>query len=396
MATLYNTAAGPSWDPMPVHMWTWRGESLGRVAEVEKATAMWSTAEADLLEVTAGLVAENAPLVGTDGDTLISVELGGLVLLAQPARVTVAARDDDPRHGLIRVAAAGGRSLLEGQVITPDPRVPLGAQTGEEITLRGPVESVVKQILRWGAELTGHPVAVMPDQGRGPVVKVTGAMSSAAELVDAALAGSGWWLDMPGWIPGMAQPEGMTLDRPTYLADVHPYRERPGLMWSVAGGDLDAWEVELSRATATRAIVGEEIEGAYRYLEVAGRESLSPWNRRDTYLSAREGDDLEAMGRAELAKQAATATAEIPLTPGAQWRLGNDHGPGAWRPGDLVAVDVPVLGQVTHPIIEARAELTRDDFTITPTVGPPESVTRDVIATVAQVGRRVAALERKR
>ena len=57
MATIYQTPWGPSWDPMPVHMWTWGGESLGRVADVEKASAMWSTAEADLLEVAAGLVA---------------------------------------------------------------------------------------------------------------------------------------------------------------------------------------------------------------------------------------------------------------------------------------------------------------------------------------------------
>lgn len=396
MATIYQTPWGPSWDPMPVHMWTWGGESLGRVAEVEKASAMWSTAEADLLEVTAGLVADNAPMLATDGTTLLSVTLGGMTLLAQPAQVTLAARGDTPEHGVIRVAASGGRALLEGQTIIPDPDMPLGAQTGEEITLRGPVETVVKRVLTWGAELTGHPVAVMPDQGRGPFVSVTGAMSSAAELVDAALAGSGWWLDMPGWVPGQAQPEGMTLDRPTYLADVRPYRDRPGLMWSVAGGDLDGWEVEMTRATATRALVGEELEGAYRYLEVAGQEGISPWSRRDIYVAARDGDDLEAAGRAELAGHVATASADMPLTPGAQWRLGDDQGPGAYRHGDLVTVVVPVLGEITQTIAEVRAELDRDRFTITPTVSPPDSVSHDIYAAVSAVGRRVARLERKR
>lgn len=396
MVTMFSTPWGPSWDPMPVQMWTWGGESLGHVAEVEKATALWSTRETDMIELDAALVPENAPLVAVDGGTVLSVTLGGLVLLAQPAQVTLSAADDDPRRGRIRVAASGGRALLEGQVLPADPRFPIRAQTEPELKLRGPVESVVKQIIRWGAMLTGHPIAVMPDQGRGPVVRVTGAMASAAELVDAALAGSGWWLDMPGWVPGMPQPEGMTLGRPTYLAEVHPYRERPGLMWSVAGGDLGGWEVELARSTATRAVVGEEIEGGHRYLEVPGVEPPSPWARRDIYVAGREGDDLEAVGRAELARHTATAGFEVPLSPGAQWRLGDDHGPGAWRPGDRVTVDVPVLGQVSHPIIEARAELTGDDFRITPTVGPAESVTRDVIATVAEVGRRVARLERQR
>lgn len=396
MATLYRTPWGTSWEPMTVDMWTWAGEPLGAVAGARKTSASWSTREADLLEVTAPLTPENASLLDVEGGVVLSVTLGGLTMLAQPAKVGLEALDDDPKVGVIRAVASGGRSLLEGQIIVSDPGLPLSAQTEEEITISGPVESVVKQILQWGAAATGHPIVVMPDQQRGPYVSVTGAMSTAAELVEDALAGTGWWLDMPGWVPGLPQPEGMALTAPTYLAELRPYRDRPGLVWSVTAGDLDRWEIESSRATGTRAIVGEDLDDGFRYLEVAGIESSSPWHRRDVYVSASGGEDLEAAGRAELAKRTATASASVPLTPGAQWRLGDDHGPGAYRHGDRVIIDVPVLGQINQVVTEVTATVDEERFSITPSVGPADTVSHDIYKQMAQVGRRIARLERER
>lgn len=401
MTTRYQTPWGPSWDPLEITMHTDGGDALGKVNRIEKAIARWSAVDADLLEVTCALDPANAPLLDTSGSVLISARVGPERLLAVPA-VSVVEDAGDPVAGRIRVIAAGARTLLDAAVAPPDPHLTLESQPPrQESRYRGTVEDIVKGVIVDAVRWSGHPIRVLPSHRRGRTVTLTSKLTPAGDLIDEALAGSGHRLDVIGWIPGDPLPTGITATAPCALIDVVPWRARPGLIWSAEAGDIDTWALEHRRATITAVLTGERLDNpgadddqpaGYRYR--AHDRGARPWATRWAYRGLRGGQSAEATAAELLEDSAAAASADIRLTPAAQWRPQRHAGAGTYWLGDRVQVSLPVVGVVEQVITEIVATMTPSTFHIAPVVATPDSLSRSIHRRVARLGERVARLER--
>lgn len=411
MPTLHTTSRGPAWEPIQVEVWSHDGQRLGHLGNYEDMTFTWVDRGPDLAVIEAALSPVVAPLIPCDGTALIAAHYGGRTHLSVPVEAQVAS-GETPSVAMATITSAGGWGLLDGQVIPPTLGEPLTEQLAEDYTLSGPLETVIKSLITQGAERTGHPVVVMPDQGRGPTVTATGAWETVGETVRGLLAYSGYRLDMSGWVPGDPQPDpGLQLSLPCVVAEFMPYRERQGLVWSVAGGDITEWSLTHKRAQATRAVVGYETDdmARRRYLEVQGQESRSPWSIRESYVEQGEYKDvderepdpyrvLEAMestGRSSLAKGGPALDMNVTMEVSHVWDFGRDSGtPRYFDMGDRVEVVLPVLGNYSQVITEVSLHVTPREFSITPTVSTPDTLDTDIYAVLADLTQRVTELER--
>ena len=214
-------------------------------------------------------------------------------------------------------------------------------------------------------------------------------------------------------MPGDPQPfDDANLEVPTTIVDFAPYRQQPGLVWSVDGGDMAEWNIDHKRATANRVTVGNGAEKPENLsiVEMRGQDSGSPWDVRETYQKVENPkgigengadefmirDNLEVAGRTELATKGRAVEVDVQVTDSAAWEFGTDGAfPRQFQVGDIATVMLPVVGEVTQVVTSVTVTLTPDDFTVTPKISTPDAPRTDIYAQVAETTRRVIRIERE-
>lgn len=399
MSTIFNTQRGQTYDPMPVHLWRFDGTgAYARLELAELVRVTWSDRDTGIAEVDVALTDTVAPLLACDGTRLIVVELNGKRHVSMPVSVKPY-NDGDNDLVFVRITTASPRSLLDGERVLPVPDLPLNNQAAAEYyTITGPVETVLKNIIDIGSKRAGHPIVVMPDRGQGPTITVTARFDTVGELIDDALVGTGYRVNLDTWLPGDEPIGDLSLTRPTVVADVVPYVENSGLSFSQVAGDLDSWELDYTRAAATRVIVADNGEGIEQRFElVEGAPTLSPWAVREGYEKVgNDTDDMLAVGRAYLNGHAATTTADINVVPSAVFEFGTDGKyPFQYDIGDIATVDLGTAGVVRNVVTEVTAELTPTSFSVAPKVGTPDTMARDIYTAVNDLQRQVDRTARR-
>jgi hypothetical protein len=412
MTTLYNTLRGPDYDPVPVELWTYEGERLGKLGAFESMAftttgkpgrASTATLEVYLTELT-------AMLLPCDGAVLVAAHYNGLTLLYTPVTAEVHSLANDPSLAVLTVQCTGGWSFLEGAITTPGLTGNLTDTPNAKFELTGALETVIKTLIDAGQRRTGHPIVVLPSSGRGPRVTVTGAWETVGEHVANLLTDSGYMLTFDGWVPGDPQPiEGYTLTRPCYVVDLKPHTPRVGLVWSYIGGDLTKWSVTRKRASATRAVAhnGTDDLAERELLEVQGVEPPSPWAVREVYVRhtpskdenmdpIRLHNELEAAAVDKLTELGTAIEVTASIETAAGWEYGTDKvTPRQYTVGDIATLDLPVLGELMQVVTDVEVKITPEAVTVTPTVGTPYTMDVTTYDALAGVDKRLTRLERK-
>lgn len=412
MSTLYNTQRGPKQDPVDAELWTWDGQRLGKLGEFEEMLFTFSEREADTAELDLPLNDLTATLLPCDGLVLIGMRINGLSHVSVPVQAEAVSQDGQAR---LRVTAAGGWALLDGEVVPPSLEPDLTSTTAQEFELSGALEDVVKQAVRVGSISAGHPVVILPSLGRGPTVQVSGAWESPAEVIKQVILHTDYRVQVRGWLPGDSQPNpDLNLTQPCVVVDVVPYRDR-GLRWSDAAGDISEWSMKRKRPSATRLVVGNDVKdeeylAAGRFKQVIGVETESPWNRREAYLKAdtraatREGfldvhvEEylMDSAAAVELSRSGADVEVAVTVDPSSSWEFGIDamqH--SQYDIGDLAVIDLPVIGEVEQVVTGVEVKITPVEFAVTPKVGTPDTLDTSIYGTAADTARRVARIERR-
>lgn len=412
MTTLYDTLRGPDYDPVPVELWTWEGERLGKLGAFESMAftttgkpgrSSTATLEVYLTELT-------AMLLPCDGTVLVAARYNGMTLLYTPVTAEVHSLSNDPSLALLTVQCTGGWSFLEGAITTPGLMGALNDTPNETFELTGDLETVVKTLIAAGQRRTGHPLVVLPSSGRGPRVSITGAWETVGEHVADAITAAGYVLTFDGWVPGDPQPlEDYTLTRPCYVVDIKPYTPRVGLVWSYIGGDVTEWSVTRKRAGATRAVAhnGADDIAEREVLEVQGVEAASPWAVREVYVRhtpskdenmdpIRLHDELEAAAVDKLTELGPAIEVTATIEAAAGWEYGTDKvTPRQYTVGDIAAIDLPVLGELMQVVTDVEVKITPEAVTVTPTVGTPDTMDVTTYGVLAGIDKRLTRLERK-
>lgn len=413
MSTLYNTPRGESWDPLPLEVWTYQGQPVGRLQGVETGTVTWRCGSADTAVITAALDDVSSLLVPCDGEYLVVARFNGETHVSVPTDVKVSG-GDNPEVAQVQITSAGGYTLLDGELVPSTLEDSIFLVNGDQFTVTGSLEAVAKRLIRIGVSRTLHPVVVLPSLGRGPTVTVTGEWEKLGDLLTDLFTGTGWYLDIHGWAPGDQPPaEDIVPSTPVVLVDVAQYVPVSGLEWSVASGDITDWEYETKRATATRAVIspsqssGEDDTKVI--LEVVGDEPHSPWARREVYIRGDGYSDtdenrdpialryrLEDQAATELAKAARSLTVDVTVELASVWEAGTDGVfPRQFWLGDMATVVLPGLTPVTQAVTEIEVEITPTSLTVRPTVSTPDTLDPSLFGAVADMTRRTNRLEKR-
>lgn len=401
MSTVYNTPRGKTYDPMQVELWEWDGTGpLGRVELSEKIEVTWADRTSGTVVLDTPLTPLTRQCIPADGRILIVVTLNGKRHISSVVEAQPYAESDSRNDPRIRITTASAWSLLDGQLIPPVPDQPLSLQrAAEEYVLSGKLETVLKKLVQLGAERLGHPIAILPDMGRGPEVTIRSRNNTVAELVEKALIGTGYRLKLDAWLPGDDPIGQLSLTRPTIVADVVPYRDQPGLVWSGKAEDIDQWKLTHSRATKTRLIVGDGGEKTdQKFIQVISRaEPHSPWARREGYVGVNsETESLQEVGEEELAQCAGAVDLDATVTPATSWEFGTDgHFPRQYDVGDIATVILPGVGEISQVITEVTAVLTPVSLTVTPKVSTPDTRRRDLYSTVMEIDKKLDEQRRR-
>lgn len=412
MATLYNTLRGPDYDPVPVELWTYTGERVGKLGAFDSMTftTTGKPGNADTAALEVYLTELTAMLLACDGTVLVAAHYNGMTLLYTPVTAEVHSLNDDPRIAVLTVQCTGGWAFLEGAITTPGLTSNINDTPNDKFELTGDLETVVKTLINVGQRRTGHPLVVLPSSGRGPRVTVNGAWETVGEHISDVLTNSGYILKFDGYVPGDPQPiEGYNLTRPCYVVDIKPHMTRPGLVWSHLGGDVTEWSVTRKRASATRAIAhnGAEDIADREVLEVQGTEPPSPWGVREIYVRhspsedenmdpIRLHNDLEAAAVDKLTELGPALEVTASIEAAAGWEYGTDKVmPRQYTVGDIATIDLPVLGELMQVITDVEVKITPEVVTVTPTVGTPDTIDITTYAALAGMDKRLTRLERK-
>jgi len=412
----YTTSTGVTTTPVDIEVWTPMGERLGYLGDYLEATFTWADRAPDTATISLPLNSLSASLVRVDGTVLLGARLGDKTHLSSPVEVKVEAVKDAPGRAAVNVTTAGGWGLFSGVRIPPSLEDPVNEQTAEEYTLKGPLDTVVKRLVRLAATRLDLPVLVAPTSGDGPEVNVTGAWDTVGEVLEKVLATSGYHVEVTGWLPGDPVPSWLLSEpsAPCVLVDLVPYRRRPGLVWSVEGGDLADWSLTTTRAKATRVTVGYGTDSleVRQYRDYRRENGVTSWGRREDYVKfdykppawadkdadpdpIAVGEAMDAAGDKALTDNAATFALEAEVEVSNLWTFSRDRSASrTFDVGDQVEVSLPYLGTFTRNITSVEAKVSDKELTITPTVSSPDTPDRDMFTALALLDRRVGNIEK--
>lgn len=397
---MYATPRGVTEDPMPVELWRFDGDgAVGRLETAEELEFTWADRTAGTAVIETPLTNLSRMLLDKNGETLVVATFNGKRHVSTVVESEVFAEGDQSQDVRVRAVCASAWSLLEGQRIPPVPDQPLSLQQSAEFfVFSGPLETVVKRLVSIGSRRVGHPIQVADDLGRGPRVTVKARNDTTADLVAGLLAGTGYRLSLEAWLPGDERIGSLSLTVPTIVADVVPYREQPGLVWSSVASDLDDWGLTYKRPTMTRVIVGDSGEKTeQKFVSVASPTApKSPWAQREGYTEAGEEEDVYQKGGDELAKADGVVDLDATATPSQSWEFGADKQfPRQYDVGDWVTVDLEGVGRVRQVVTEVTVKLTPVSLTVTPKVSTPDTTAKDLYAMVTDLDKRLERAQRR-
>lgn len=231
----------------------------------------------------------------------------------------------NPSSGL---TVASDVRVLHDILAWPVPAAGLTGQNVEYRTISGPLETVVKTVLRENVTRLGSTLTIAPDQGRGPNVKVQWRFHSIFERLKALLEQHNAMLDVLMGEDGVLRAEyraGETVKKP----------------FDVASGTLSTWEWVDQPPAVTRVVVGGQGEGvARRFVRVIDTEREALWQTIiEQFVDARDIDDtapdadLIARGWEALAEGAEKTGVSLGIISTQQRPYGGDY-----RVGDVVTV----------------------------------------------------------
>lgn len=386
---VYNTPRGETYEPLTVELWRWDGGApLGRLDQNERVSVTWEERGSGTAEIITPVSPLSTLLLETDSSILVVVTMNGCRHVSTVVKSSI--EGGDGKEPLIHAVTASAWHLLDGERLPPNPDYELSMQSSAQWEMTGPVESVVKYALDYGASRLEHPIYVSYDVGQGPEVTAVSKLDSVSDVVKAAVAGTGWRLVLDPWMPGDAGVDGFTFSMPSLIAYVMPYRETPGLVWS--GEDITDFKATYDRAQYDRIIVTSgSSDDNKKYAEyVDDQAQLSPWSWRESTTQANDKADPATVAQAELVKARAASSVDVTIAPGNLWEFGSDGAyPRQFDVGDIATIQLPVIGEVKQVITSVSVELTPTSFTVTPKVSTPDTEDRDLFTTIATLAARL-------
>lgn len=416
MSTTFNTFSGYTTQPLTVEVITPLGREVGLIGNYEELTMSVSIKDADILDLVLPMDGLAVLLSQCDGSVLVSVKLEDKTYLFMPTEATAESVDGAPDVAQLHITCSGGWTLLDGQAIPPSLEEPVEHALSTEFHLAGTLEQVIKRLITVGTLRLNHPVYVLTSQDRGPQVEVSGAWDSAAELVRDLLNGTGYFLQLQGWVPGDPFPMGQaTPYGPAMIVDVVPFRDRETL-WTTQAGDITKWSLSRTRPTATRVTLGHEtdtLENRTYYRVTDGNHAVG-WHHRELYQEFKYDhplwadkdatpdhwrllDQMEVEAKRKLAEAGSKVSLSAEVDVANLWRFSQDRDdPRAFDLGDLITVEVPYLGRHRAVVTDVEVKATADTFSVVPSISTPDTMSGDVFTRVSDLSRRVHNLERKK
>lgn len=413
MSTVFNTYDGPTTEPIQLDVIAPSGAHVGHIGDYESVKFTTSITEADTLEVVLPLGELAALLAPCDGEVLVQYTINDQVFLFMPVQSEARSFPDAPSGGLMTLTCAGGRTFLDGELVSPSLTAAVMDHGSAMAAVDGDLEGVVKRIATAGVGRLNHPIKVLYSQGRGQFVRVVVGWDSPTDILREVMAGTGYYISLQSWVPGRPYPESKPL-APTLFLDIKPFRDT-GIYWSAEAGDLVKWELAHRRAKATRVTVGykDEHTGGHTYMRKAAASHSAVWHRRELYSEFTypysEWEDKTkppnptrlrtAMDRAAKALldqngPSASVTAEVDTAH--MWTFSdNTADPKAFNTGDRVTLDIHPFGLYKAVITSVNIETTPDSHTVVPVVSNPDTMSTDVFARVANLANRIHHIERR-
>lgn len=229
---------------------------------------------------------------------------------------------EGPTRPATTVKVVDDRAVLERVLAAPQPALPLGQQGPGAWSGNGPLESVLKHLAAANAPRAGVLLDIATDQGRGPVVNVTGRWEPVSSVIAEHLRAAGMIATVT-WQPGTGR----------LLLDVH----EPGdyhTRLSATDGTIQSWRVTSTAPTATRALVGDD-DGSVA--QAIRGDVETQWHTA--------GEVWRGAGTAEAASQATAALEEYGPKSGMAIQLAESPhvhyaGPQGMRVGQRVSLAV--------------------------------------------------------
>ena len=348
-----------------------RLDHLRAPVAVKVTPRWWDTGTA---EVTVQAADARAAMLRTPG-ARIQIDLRGEHLLGGP--VTGWSVDGPPtQEWAFRVT--DDADLLNRVMCWPSPDKPLDQQRPDPDQRTGKLESVVKSLIAANAPLTGIPVDIATDQGRGPQVTLTARWQPLGEVIGGALRAAGMAV-VARWRPETNRVE-------VDVAETRPYN----IELSPETRTVTQYSLDMDAPAATRVILGPAEGTVFQQAANSkAEEEWGPFLRGSRYASATNTDEATTAGTEALNDGNARSGMAISLSESGLVRYG---GPNGLHVGDTATIR---LGDTT--ITDVVREVTVEwapgkPLTVTPAVGGWDS---SPVFALADAVRRTAAQLRR-
>lgn len=268
-------------------------------------------------------------------------------------------------------------ALLDRLIAFPDPAAALTAQPPGPRSVAGKLESVVKQLVAENAPIVGIPVDIAADQGRGPVVTVTGRFQPLSDMLHPHLRAAGMGVTVR-WQPTTRR----------LLLDVTEPRTYP-VQLSVQTRTITRYEISSSAPRSTRVYLGASEGSAFTVATNATAETEWGTHLRGATFRSATGDEINTAATEALEDAGPKSGMSIALAETGYVRYGGEHG---IRVGDRVTLRVGDV-EITDLVNEVAVEWSADKpLTITPGVGAWD---QSPVTVLAEAVRRVGATMRR-
>lgn len=277
---------------------------------------------------------------------------------------------------------AGAASVLDSQVLLPDPDLKVTEQTRDKNTIKGPAAATIEKIITQTVTRTGVPVALAPGTATGTTagtkkISVEASFNELGPALRDAAEDAGVAVNARIWLPGDDLPDDVSVPVGGVIVTVDAPRERHWVSWQ--DSDLPSGTVELTGATAAVGVTETKASGgdgdsngaggtggqAASYGTVTDQTAigqLGQWAGLETKLAATEADEDPADKMTDYRE---TTAAEAEAPDGGPFYIGTDY-----VLGDEVVLDIGTV-TATAVVTEVDQDIEMGISTLTPTIGDP-------------------------
>ena len=305
----------------------------------------------------------------------VQIELRGEHLLGGP--VTGEAVDGPPAREW-RFRVTDDAALMDRVMAWPSPDKSMTEQRTDTDQRTGRLESVVKSLIAANAPLTGIPVDVVTDKGRGPVVTLSARWQPLSEVVGGVLHANRMAVTAR-WRPETNRVE-------VDVAETRPYN----IILSPETRTVTAYSLDLSAPTVTRAVVGDNnTTTVQQVVNTQAEDEWGPFLRGARFVNAANTDEASTNASEVLNDGNARSGMAISLSESGLVRYG---GPNGLHVGDTATLNVAGT-EITDIVREVTVDWSPGKpLTVTPAVGGWDD--SPVFALAAAVRRVGAQLRR--